>query len=121
MIMMSPSKAKYMLAAKARLGTTKRAYYSVGVQVPPRHGSVFSMRYTTVPSARAGWALLRQKMARKKVGMVGELALFNEDATATVSLGGYIRRSGGVLERFAGDGNRRAIGHAYRAAANAGR
>jgi hypothetical protein len=106
---MTAQKAQYMIRTKA--GTLAGAYYTVGVEVPPRHGSVFSMRYTTVPSATAGWALLRQKMGRKRVGMIGEVIYVSGDSLHTVSLGGYIRRHGGVLERVPGDINRRALSH----------
>lgn len=98
-----------------------KAYWSVGVEVPPRRGSQFSMRYTEVPSARAGWRLLRQKMQNKSVGRVGELFLVSENGHHTISVGGFIRRSGGEL--FAFDGNssigqiRRALTHeTFRAA-----
>lgn len=107
--LMTANKAKHMIETKA--GTLEGAYYSVGVEVPPRNGSVFSMRYTTVPSARAGWVILRQKMARKKVGMIGELIFASADGRHTVSLGGYIRRASGMMEKVPGDINRRALSH----------
>ena len=85
------------------------AYYSVGVEVPPRRGASFSMRYTTVPSIKAGWRLLQMKMARKRVGMVGELVLFSPDGRFGVGLGGFIRRKGGELEEFPADPKRGAL------------
>lgn len=118
---MSPEKGK-MSAENAHLALGKKmgrtmlrgwrvpaAYYSVGVEVPPRRGASFSMRYTTVPSIKAGWRLLQSKMARKKVGMIGELVLFSMSGGHSVGLGGFIRRKGGVLEEFPGDPERGAL------------
>lgn len=106
---LTADKARFLIRTKA--GTLKGAYYSVGVEVPARNGSTFSMRYTTVPSARAGWSLLRRKMARKKAGMIGELILASGDSEHTVSLGGFVRRGRGALEAVPGDINRRALSH----------
>jgi hypothetical protein len=103
----TPTAARRALKRKA--GTLEGVYYAIGVQVPPRHGSEFSMRYTTVASARAGWQLLRERMLKKRRGMVGELILAIAHRSHTVSLGGYIRRGPGELERFAGDVNRGAV------------
>lgn len=104
--MLNPAEARKALSRKP--GTLDGLYYAVGVEVPPRHGSVFAMRYTTVPSARAGTRLLRQKLQRKRVGMVGEVILANSNGE-TVSLGGYIRRANARLEAFDGDINRGAL------------
>lgn len=110
---MTADKAKFLLRTKA--GTLKGAYYAVGVEVPPRRGSVFSMRYTTTPGVqnfRSAFVLLRRKMARKRVGMIGEVILASADGQHTVSLGGVIRRAAGVLEPVPGDINRRPLSHA---------
>lgn len=94
-------------ALKAITGSLDGAYYSVGVEVPPKHGASFSIRYTTVPNLRAGVALLRKKLARKRIGMMGEIIYSR--GTHSVSLGGFIRRSGGALEEFTGDRDRGAV------------
>lgn len=105
--MLSPTKARRAMRRKA--GADAVLYYAIGLEVPPRRGAKFSVRYTAVDSAREGQRLLREKLARKKVGMLGELVLFAEYSSESVSLGGYIRRKGGVLETFNGDINRGAI------------
>ena len=104
---LEPTEAKAMLVRKA--GTLEGAYYSVGLEVPPRRHSTFSMRYTTVPSARFGFWLLRLRMQRKRVGMAGEVVLFSANGRHSVSLGGYVRRAAGVLEPFPGDYHRGAL------------
>lgn len=106
--MLTPTEAKRALKKKA--GTLEGAYYAIGVEVPPRQGISFSMRYTPVPSVRAGAQLLCARVYRKKVGMIGELVIAIPHSTHSVSLGGYIRRPGGCLESFVGDANRRALG-----------
>lgn len=90
------------------------AYYAVGVEVPPRHGSTFSMRYTSVQSARIGRQILRRKMLKKRVGMIGELVIARAHHTESISLGGFIRRPNGRLEEFDGDINRGSLS-AFRA------
>lgn len=105
--MMTPTTARRALKRKAK--TLKGAYYAIGLEVPPRRGASFSMRYTTVPSARAGQKLLRERLANKRKGMVGELILAIPHTSHSVSLGGYIHRGKGVLEPFDGDTNRGAI------------
>lgn len=104
--MLNPTTARRALSRKP--GSLDGIYYAVGVEVPPRHGSVFSMRYTTVPNARVGATLLRRKLQRKRVGMVGEVILANSEGES-VSLGGFIRRSNRTLEAFDGDINRGAL------------
>jgi hypothetical protein len=109
---MTATKAKFMMQTKA--GTLEGAYYAVGVEVPPWRGSVFSMRYTTTPGVqayRSAFVFLRRKMAGKRVGMIGEVIYASRDGQHTISLGGYIRRSGGVLEKVPGDINRSALSH----------
>jgi hypothetical protein len=115
--MMTASKAKFLLRAKS--GTLAGAYYAAGVEVPPRRGATFSMRYTTTPgvqNCRSAFAFLRRRMAGKRVGMIGEVILASGDGRHTVSLGGYIRRPGGVLDPVPGDVNRRPLTHAQFAA-----
>lgn len=104
--MLNPTEARRALSRKR--GGLGGIYYAVGVEVPPRHGCVFSMRYTVVPNARAGATLLREKLQRKRVGMVGEVILANKIGES-VSLGGYIRRANKRLEAFVGDINRGAL------------
>lgn len=104
--MLNPTEARKALSRKR--GGLDGVYYAAGVEVPPRHGSVFSMRYTTVSSARAGAKLLRQKLQKKRVGMVGEVIVANQ-AGDSVSLGGYIRRANSQLEAFVGDIKRGAL------------
>lgn len=68
---LNPTKAKQQLRKKA--GTLEGMYYAVGVEVPPRRRSTFSMRYVEVPSALAGVRMLRAKLARKRKGMTGHV------------------------------------------------
>lgn len=105
--MLSPTAARKALRRKA--GRDPEMYYAIGVEVPPRQGSVFSIRYTTVPSARQGWKMLRGRMIRKRVGMVGELIIADLNSSHTISLGGFIRRENKRLEEFTGDLNRGAL------------
>lgn len=95
--MISPTHARQKLATKAgrNIGTP---YYAVGIEVPPRRGSSFSMRYTGVSSARAGRTFLRRRLLRKRVGMVGALYLFSEDGRHSVELLTSVRRPNRRIE-----------------------
>ena len=92
---LNPTKAKQRL--KKLAGTLDGMYYAVGIEVPPRRGSVFSMRYVDVPSARAGVRLLREKLARKRKGMTGHLIIAIAHDTHSVEL------AAGVRDRASGD------------------
>lgn len=101
--MMDPTEARRRLKHKA--GTDEKAYYSVGLEVPARRGSVFSMRYTGVPNAKAGRKLLLKRLRRKRVGMVGSLFLFSWNSEHKVELMAAVREKGGKV--YSVDGNTR--------------
>jgi hypothetical protein len=115
--MLSPTQARRKLATKAgkNIGTP---YYSVGLEVPARRGSTFSMRYTQVSSARAGRKFLRNRLLRKRVGMVGSLYLFSEDGRHNVELMAGVREQGNKV--YTVDGNTRVgqVRRHYRARRN---
>lgn len=90
---LDPTGAKGKLRRKA--GTLEGLYYAVGVEVPPRQGASFSRRYTTVPSARAGERLLRDKLSRKRVGMTGHLVVAIAHTNHYVELAHGVRLKGG--------------------------
>lgn len=94
-----------MRNAKEKLGAG--SYLSVGVEVPPRHGANFSMRYKSVTGLTAGWALLRARMKspRRRVNDIGELVVFSEDGNRKIVVGGFLRISGGRLSKYLGSGS----------------
>ena len=94
--MIAPEKARKML--EQRQGSSAGFYYTIGVEVPARRGSTFSMRYTGVPSAREGHKLLRRRMLNKKIGMIGELVLASSNSHSTIVLESIVRRKNNKLE-----------------------
>jgi hypothetical protein len=100
--MLTPTQARAKLGRKAgkNIGTP---HYSVGIEVPARRGSVFSMRYTTVSSARAGSKFLKKRLLRKRVGMVGELYLISEDGNHRVLLQSGVREPNRKVRTISGN------------------
>lgn len=91
-----PTGAKAKLKRKA--GTLDGMYYAVGIEVPPRQGATYSLRFTTVPSARAGEKLLREKLAKKKRGMTGTLVVALEHTSHSVELAAAVHAGGGKVD-----------------------
>lgn len=90
---LNPTRARAVL--KRKTGTLVGMYYAVGVQVPPRRGASFSMRYEHVASAREGVRELRARLSRKRVGMAGHLIAAVEGHDAYVELAAAVREKGG--------------------------